>query len=371
VTFLAEPVTACVPATSANLGPGFDSFGLALSLHDSVTVRVTPAGLAIEVTGEGAGAAGAGEQHLVVRAMRTAFARLGAQPPGLALSCRNTIPQGFGLGSSAGAICAGLLAARALAGPDGRAALPDEEILRLASRLEGHPDNVAACLSGGLTIAWNAGAPAPAGTAEPAEAAAPAGPRVARLTPLPGITPVLCVPAVPMSTLTARQVLPADIPHAAAAANSARAALLVAALTSQPDLLLDATEDFLHQPYRAAAMPGTARLVAALRAAGIPAVVSGAGPSVLALTMGESAEVAAIAAADGNGRAASAAVAPGAVAPGAVASAAVASGAVAPGAVAPGAVASGTAGWRVLPLRIDTAGATAGPVAAHQGQLSG
>jgi homoserine kinase len=323
VIFLDRPVTARVPATSANIGPGFDSFGLALSLHDTVTARLAPAGLAIEVTGEGAGAAGAGEQHLVVRAMRTAFARLGAQPPGLALSCRNEIPQGFGLGSSAAAICAGLLAARALAGADGRVALPDSEILRLATRLEGHPDNVAACLSGGLTIAWNPDAPAPAGQAAPAQAAAPAGPRVVRLAPLPGITPVLCVPAVPLATVTARQVLPPGIPHAAAAANSARAALLVAALTSQPDLLLDATEDFLHQPYRAAAMPGTARLVAALRAAGLPAVVSGAGPSVLALTMGESAEVAAVAAADG----------------------------------------AGEAGWRVLPLRVDTAGATAGPVA--------
>jgi homoserine kinase len=300
------PVTVAVPATSANLGPGFDSFGLALGLHDVVVAEIAPGGLSIRVTGEGAAAASAGEQHLVVRAMRTAFAHLGATPPGLALSCQNEIPQGFGLGSSAGAICAGLLAARALAGSAGAAALPDDTILALATRMEGHPDNVAACLAGGLTIAWH-----PAGSA---------GARVARLAPLPGIAPVLCVPAQPLPTVTARQVLPPQVPHADAAANSARAALLVTALTSQPELLMDATEDFLHQGYRAAAMPATARLIAALRAAGVPAVVSGAGPSVLALTVagepGRPGAVAAVAAAD-------------------------------------------AADWRVLPLRVDTAGATA------------
>jgi homoserine kinase len=311
MSWLTGPVTVSVPATSANLGPGFDSFGLALGLHDVVVAEVAPGGLAVKVTGEGAAAASAGERHLVVRAMRTAFAHLGAQPPGLALSCQNEIPQGFGLGSSAGAICAGLLAARALAGPRGVTALSDATVLALATRLEGHPDNVAACLAGGLTIAWSPAGPRPSGA------------RAARLAPLPGITPVLCVPAAPLPTVTARQVLPAQVPHADAAANSARAALLVAALTSQPDLLLDATEDFLHQGYRAAAMPATARLIAALRAAGIAAVVSGAGPSVLALTMaGEpgagpvAGQVAAIAAADAGG-------------------------------------------WRVLPLRVDTAGATA------------
>jgi homoserine kinase len=315
VIWESRPVTVRVPATSANLGPGFDSFGLALSLPDVVVARVAPAGLTIEVSGAGAAAARAGEQHLVVRAMRTAFAHLGRQPAGLRLSCRNEIPQGFGLGSSAGAICAGLLAARALAGPDGRAALPDDTVLALATRLEGHPDNVAACLSGGLTIAWNP------------------GPRVARLAPLPGIVPVLCVPAAPLPTVTARQVLPPQVPHADAAANSARAALLVAALTSQPALLLDATEDFLHQPYRAAAMPDTARLIAALRAAGVPAVVSGAGPSVLALTVAsvpgvEPAEVAEVAQ-------------------------------VAQVAEVVALAAADAADWKVLPLRVDLAGATA------------
>jgi len=262
------PVTVRAPATSANLGPGFDSFGLALSLYDVVTARVTPAGVTIEVTGSGTATAESGEQHLVIRAMRTAFAAIGSQPPGIALSCVNAIPQGYGLGSSAAAIVAGILAARALAGAAGMAALPDDAVRRVATRLEGHPDNVAACLAGGLTIAWNPGA----------------GARIARLAPLPQIAPVLCVPANPLATVTARQVLPPEVPHAAAAANSARAALLVAALTSQPDLLMDGTEDFLHQPYRAAAMPATATLIGRLRDAGIPAVVSGAGPAVLAFT---------------------------------------------------------------------------------------
>ncbi len=263
----AEPVTVRAPATSANLGPGFDFLGLALSLHDTVQARVLPAGVEVEVTGVGAGQVGCGEQHLVVRAMRAAFTAMGAQPPGIGIMCRNEVPQGFGLGSSAAAIVAGLLTARALGGTHGAAALPDAEVLRLACDIEGHPDNVAACLLGGLTVAWRSGAEL----------------KVARLLPLAGLAPVLCVPAEPLSTETARKALPAQVPHAVAAANSARAALLIAALTGRPELLFDGTEDFLHQPYRAAAMPPTAALIGRLRSAGIPAVVSGAGPSVLAL----------------------------------------------------------------------------------------
>lgn len=269
MTWIDVPVTVQVPATSANLGPGFDSLGLALSLHDTVRARVLADGVDVHVTGVGADTVERGERHLVIRAMRRAFAAIGAQPPGIGISCGNEVPQGFGLGSSAAAIVAGLLAARALAGPARAAALPDAEVLRLASDIEGHPDNVAACLGGGLTIAWDTAA----------------GLKVARLITLPDLAPVLCVPAVPLATETARKALPAQIPHAEAAANSARAALLIAALTGRPDLLLDGTEDFLHQPYRAAAMPATAALIARLRAAGIAAVVSGAGPSVLALTV--------------------------------------------------------------------------------------
>lgn len=259
-----------VPATSANLGPGFDALGLALTLHDEVEAEVTGSGLTIEVSGEGADAAGGGERHLVVRAMRAGFAATArGQPPGLALCCANAIPQGRGLGSSAGAVVAGLLAARALAGMGSPEPLPDDALLALAAELEGHADNAAACLAGGLTVAWNPGT----------------GPRAVRLDPLPDIVPVLCVPAESMPTTAARRALPPSVPHADAAANAGRAALLVTALTQAPDLLLDATQDVLHQPYRAPLMPATADLIGRLRGAGIAAVLSGAGPSVLALTV--------------------------------------------------------------------------------------
>jgi homoserine kinase len=264
-----QTVTVRAAATSANLGPGFDSLGLALSLHDTVRARVVSSGVAVTVTGAGAGEVDRGEGHLVIKAMRAAFASIGAQPPGIAISCRNEVHQGFGLGSSAAAIVSGVLAARALAAAEGAAALPDDAVLHLATLLEGHADNVAACLLGGLTVTWTSGAVV----------------RAARLTPLPGLVPVLCVPAVPLSTHTARKALPDQVPHADAAANSARAALLIAALTGRPDLLLAGTQDFLHQSYRAPAMPATAALIERLRAAGIAAVVSGAGPSVLALTI--------------------------------------------------------------------------------------
>ena len=267
MTWHERPVRVRVPATSANLGPGFDSFGLALGVHDVVRAQVIDSGLKITVHGVGEQAAGQGEGHLVVQAMRAAFDLLGEQPPGIALRCDNAIPQGFGLGSSAAAVMAGLLAARALGDGFGLRGLPDGDVLRLATDLEGHADNVAACQAGGLTIAWTSGESV----------------RAASLLPLPGLKPVLCVPTVGLSTEVARQVLPSTVPHADAAKNAARAALLVAALLGDGRQLLDATEDFLHQPYRAGSMPGSAQLIGALRAAGVPAVVSGAGPAVLAL----------------------------------------------------------------------------------------
>lgn len=314
-----RPARVRAPATSANLGPGFDALGLALALHDEVEARVTDGGLVIEVAGEGGGTAAAGERHLVVRAMRAAFGAIGGQPPGIALRCANAIPHGRGLGSSAAAICSGVLAARALAGADGTR-LSDEAVFQLAVKLEGHPDNVAACLAGGLTIAWTPRpAPAaPAGAGEPGagepgagESAAggpevraagagepgvggpgaggsgagePGGARLLRIGVPAALRAVACVPAVPLATEAARQALPRTVPHADAAANAARSALLIAALTGAPHLLLDATEDFLHQPYRAAIMPETASLLGALRRAGAAAVVSGAGPTVLVLS---------------------------------------------------------------------------------------
>jgi homoserine kinase len=266
-----------VPATSANLGPGFDALGLALGLHDEVHVAVASSGLSIEVSGANAGdVADAGEGHLVVRALRAAFDDLGtAQPPGLALRCVNRIPHGRGLGSSAAAIVAGVLAARALAG----APTAPGDALPLANELEGHPDNVAPCLFGGLTIAWLDDGADPSARAH-----------AVRLEPLPeaDVQPVAFIAPSPVSTEVARGLLPASVSHRDAARNAGRAALLVAALTSRPEALLDATEDRLHQDYRAPVMPATHDLVSRLRAAGVPAVVSGAGPSVLAfLTAGD------------------------------------------------------------------------------------
>ncbi len=272
-------VTVRTPATSANLGPGFDALGLALSLYDEVTVEVTAGGLTVEVEGEGAVGVARDGDNLVVRALRAALARLGFEPPGLAVRCRNHIPHGRGLGSSAAAICAGVVAARALV-PDGDRVLDDAAALALATSFEGHPDNVAACLAGGLTIAWSEQSPV-------RETAASLVPRLVRLDPSSELVPVVCVPEWTLTTEQARGLLPDRVGHHEAAVNAGRAALLVAALTRHPELLWSATEDRLHQHYRAPAMPETIELLHRLRARGVPAVVSGAGPSVLAFTHGE------------------------------------------------------------------------------------
>lgn len=257
------------PASSANLGPGFDSLGLALALHDQVVAEVGSDGCVVDVRGEGAADVPRDESHLVARALLTGLETwAGQRPPGLRLTCRNRLPHGRGLGSSAAAVVSGLLAARGLMVDADR--VGDAEVLDLANRIEGHPDNVAACLLGGLTVAWTDQSAA----------------RAARLDLHPSVRAVLCVPAWPMSTAQARGLLPPRVPHADAVFNSARAALLVAALTREPGLLLTATEDRLHQPYRATAMQPTADLMAELRSAGMAAVVSGAGPTVLVLGNG-------------------------------------------------------------------------------------
>lgn len=253
-----------VPATSANLGPGFDAVGLALSRYDDVVVVVTDSGLTVDVAGEGADRVPRTERNLVVRAVRAAFDALGGQPPGLELSCANRIPHERGLGSSAAAIVAGLVAARALV-PGGALTFNDAALLAMAARLEGHVDNVAACLRGGLTVSWWTGQTASA----------------ARLDPAPGLRPVVFVPAERSSTQMTRALLPEAVSHPDAAFTAGRAALLTHALTSAPELLFAATEDRLHQRYRAEAMPEAVALMSALRAAGLPAVISGAGPSVL------------------------------------------------------------------------------------------
>jgi homoserine kinase len=254
-----------VSATSANLGPGFDSLGLALDLHDEVSVRVTSDGATrVTVVGEGAGEVPDGEDHLVVRALRHALDAAGArQPGGLDLLCRNAIPHGRGLGSSAAAVVAGILAAGCLAG-SGR---DDDAALAVACELEGHPDNAAAALLGGATIAWTDDAP-----------------HAVRVEPHADLVALVAVPQSRLATHHARSVLPASVRHEDAAANVARSALLVEALTRRPDLLLAATADRLHQRQRAGAMPSTVGLVEQLRARGLAAVVSGAGPTVLVLS---------------------------------------------------------------------------------------
>jgi homoserine kinase len=259
-----------VPATSANLGPGFDALGLAMSLYDEVVARVGEDGLVVDVAGEGADDLPRDDSHLVVRTMHAVFERLGGQPRGLELVCANRIPQGRGLGSSASAIVAGVLLARALV-VAGDEAVPDADVLALAAEFEGHPDNVAACLLGGLTIAWT--------DADRASAV--------RLECDPSVQPVVLIPPSATSTEQARDLLPQKVAHADATFNASRAALLVAALTGHPWALLPATDDRLHQPYRADSMPESAELVARLRSAGLPAVISGAGPSVLVLATDE------------------------------------------------------------------------------------
>jgi homoserine kinase len=256
-SFRAAPVRVRVPATSANLGPGFDSAGLALSLYDDVLVRVTGSGLVVEVTGEGAQEVPRDDSHLVVASLRAAFE----------LRCTNRIPHARGLGSSSAAIVAAIVAARALV-VGGEQDLDDDGCLALATALEGHPDNVAACLRGGVTFAWTQDT----------------GPRVLRLDAHADLAPLAFVPDTRSSTAEVRRLLPASVPYADAVLNASRAALLPYALTRDPTLLFAATQDRLHQSYRAPAMPETANLLAQLRNSGIPAVVSGAGPTVLALT---------------------------------------------------------------------------------------
>src|SRR5882672_4405720 len=268
VSFRADPVRVRVPATSANLGPGFDALGLALGLYDHISARVVADdSITVRVIGEGSGELAGDATHLVASSAIVAFERIGGSPPGLSIDCVNAIPQARGLGSSSAAIVAGILVARGLV-VDGEDHLDMAGVLRLASEIERHPDNVAACLYGGFTIAWL--------DAD--------GARAVRLEPHPDVQPLVFVPAERGLTAHARAALPPVVPHGDAAHSAGRAALLVHALTRDPTLLYPATKDRLHQRYRAAGVPASADLVSRLRGAGVAAVVSGAGPSVLALT---------------------------------------------------------------------------------------
>ncbi len=259
-----------VPATSANLGPGFDTLGIALAYGDEVTVEtLREPGVRVEVHGVGEGEVATDASNLVARSAAHVFERVGREMPGLRITAHNRIPHGRGMGSSGSAIVAGvMIAAGVLAhDPAQPLVLSDEDLLRFATELEGHPDNVAPALFGGLTIAWTNAA----------------GPRFKRLSVHRGVAPLVLVPDFTMSTELARSLQPAQVPHEDAVFNVSRSALLVAALTQSPELLFEATEDRLHQDYRGAAMPQTRDLITALRAAGHAAVVSGAGPSILVL----------------------------------------------------------------------------------------
>lgn len=256
-----------VPATSANLGPGFDTLGIPLAVHDELEfTTLNPGELEFDIRGVGSENIPRDESHLVIHSLRHSLNALGYELPGIRLRAHNVIPHGRGMGSSGAAIVAGVVAAAALIAPDRE--VDRDELLSLATALEGHADNVAPCLFGGLTIAWMD---------------ANNHPHSKELMVHRGVSVLVLVPEFTLSTEVARSLQPEQVPHADAIFNLSRSALLIAALMQSPELMFDATEDRLHQHYRASAMPETASLVADLREAGFAAVVSGAGPSVLVL----------------------------------------------------------------------------------------
>jgi homoserine kinase len=270
VIAVGQRVTVRVPATSANLGPGYDSLGLALALHDTLTVESLETDeLLFELSGEGAETLPRDASHLVIRAMEAAFERLGYRHGGLKVIADNVNPHGRGLGSSASAVVAAVSAANALVPEAARRG--QDWILQLTSELEGHPDNVAPAIFGGLALSWQDSDQYSSTCASVLES----------------VIPIVAVPDFELATEAARALLPASVGHHAAAMNSGRAALLIHALTQKPEFLLAGTEDFLHQSYRAQAMRPSAALISALRKAGYAAVVSGAGPTVLVLANGE------------------------------------------------------------------------------------
>lgn len=261
-----------VPGSSANLGPGFDTLGIALGIFDEIEVAVVESGLEVVVRGEGEGDVPLNSTHLVVRAIERGLEAAGVWASGLKVLCENSIPHSRGLGSSAAAAVGGLVAANELVKASApERALSEAQLLQLASEFEGHPDNAAASVLGGAVVSWTDKC------GEDRRYSA------VRLAVHPDIRAYALVPADRGATSEARGLLPVMVDHAVAAFNVSRSALAVVALTSRPDLLLEATEDLLHQPQRAAAMPRTAHWMNRLREEGIAAAVSGAGPSVLAL----------------------------------------------------------------------------------------
>ena len=261
-----------VAASTANLGPGFDSIGLALSLYDEIIVETTDSGLVVEIEGEGAGELALGPGHLVVRAVQCGLQSAGVSAPGLKVRCRNVIPHSRGLGSSAAEVVGGLAAVNGLVAQAGSTPMSQDQLIQLSSEFEGHPDNAAASVLGGAVVSWT-----DRSGDRPRFSAVPL-----RLHP-----DIHLFPAIPdqrSSTAQARVLLPAQVSHDDARFNVSRAALLVVALTERPDLLMAATEDVLHQPQRAPAMPASAEYLRVLRRYNVAAVLSGAGPAVIALS---------------------------------------------------------------------------------------
>jgi homoserine kinase len=269
-------VSVKIPATSANLGPGFDTLGMALSFYDEYVAEVIDSGLEIKIVGEGEKDIPRDASNLIYSTIKLVFERFGKSVPALRITCHNNIPHGRGMGSSGAAVSGGVMLAAGLLQPE--IVLTEQQLLDFATEIEGHPDNVAPALFGGLTIAWKD----------------ESGPHHKKLTVHRGVSPLVLVPPNQMSTKLARSLQPQSVPHTDAVFNVSRSALLVAALTQSPELMFAATEDRLHQNYRASAMPETSKLIEALRAQGHPAVVSGAGPSVLVLEDDPAKRVAAV-----------------------------------------------------------------------------
>ncbi|MCG7259772.1 homoserine kinase [Corynebacterium sp. HMSC056E09] len=263
-------VTVQVPASSANLGPGYDTLGIALSLYDTVEVEVTRSGLEVEIFGEGADELPRDGSHLVVKAIRSALKAADVEVSGLRVVCTNNIPQSRGLGSSASAAVAGVAAGNGLAGFP----LSEQQVVQLSSAFEGHPDNAAASVLGNAVVSW---------TTVPVDGRSLPEYRAATLDVHPSIKATALVPDFHASTQAVRRVLPSHVTHGDAAFNVSRTAVNVAALTTYPDLLWEGTRDRLHQPYRADVLPVTAEWVNRLRNRGYAAYLSGAGPTVMVL----------------------------------------------------------------------------------------
>ena len=260
-----ESVKIRVPATTANCGPGFDAVGIACTLYNELQISWAPAAqIQIEVTGEGAGYIPATADNIIVKAVKQVFKRVGQKNRGISLQLHNHIPLSRGLGSSAAAIVSGLFAANEITGRQ----LSNDDLLLMATAMEGHPDNVAPALLGGITVSIMEGEQV----------------RCLRFVPPQPMSMIVAVPDFHLSTKAARQVLPQTVPFQHAVYNVSRSALLIGALCQgEMSLLRQALKDKLHQPYREKLIPGMMDVLDAATEAGAwGAALSGAGPCLIA-----------------------------------------------------------------------------------------